>query len=147
VLTVYADTRDAFDDTARAVLAELGETIAAALSAIERKNALLTTSMTRVEFEIDDPTFVLSRLAEEAGCTLSYQGGVQQATEGSSVFVTVDDAELEAVEDAASALVGIDDARRISVQGFSIRVLERRVARRRAPRDRHPHRTLRRQHR
>jgi len=119
VLTVYADTRDAFDDTARAVLAELGETIAAALSAIERKNALLTTSMTRVEFEIDDPTFVLSRLAEDAGCTLSYQGGVQQTTEGSSVFVTVDDAELEAVEDAASALVGIDDARRISVDGDS----------------------------
>jgi hypothetical protein len=116
-LTVYADTRDAFDETARTVLAELGETIASALSAIERKNALLTTSVTRVEFEIDDPTFVLSRLAGDAGCTVSYQGGVQQTTDGSYVFVTVEDAAVEAVEDAASGMVGIDDVRRISADG------------------------------
>ncbi|MDS0300203.1 GAF domain-containing protein [Halogeometricum sp. S1BR25-6] len=114
LLTVYAPTRDAFDDTAKAVLAELGETIASALSAIERKNALLTTSMTRVEFAVDDSAFVLSRLAKDAACTLSYQGGVQQSTEGSYVFVTVEDASLEDVADAASQLVAIDDVQRIS---------------------------------
>ena len=64
LLTVYTPTRDAFDDTAKAILAELGETIASALSAIERKNALLTTSMTRVEFAVDDSAFVLSRLGD-----------------------------------------------------------------------------------
>lgn len=113
VLTVYAPTRDAFDDTTKAVLAELGETIASALSAIERKNALLTTSMTRVEFTIDDPSFVLSRLAQDAACTLSYQGGVQQSTEGSDVFVTVEDASMEEVADAASRLVAIDAVQQI----------------------------------
>ena len=117
VLTVYAPTRDAFDDTAKAVLAELGETIASALSAIERKNALLTTSVTRVEFAIDDPTFVLSRLARDAACTLSYQGGVQQSTEGSDVFVTVEDAPLEGVAEAASRLVAIDEVQQISMGG------------------------------
>ncbi|ELZ45057.1 putative PAS/PAC sensor protein [Halorubrum distributum JCM 9100] len=114
VLTVYAPARDAFDDTTKAVLAELGETVASALSAIERKNALLTTSMTRVEFDVDDPGFVLSRLARDAGCTLSYQGGVRQSTEGSYVFVTVEDTALEAVIEAASQLVAIDDVRTIS---------------------------------
>jgi PAS domain S-box-containing protein len=114
VLTVYAPTQDAFDDTTEAVLAELGETIASALSAIERKNALLTTSMTRVEFAVDDPAFVLSRLARDAGCTLSYQGGVQQSTEGSYVFVTVEGAPLEDVVEAASQLVAIDDVQTIS---------------------------------
>jgi PAS domain S-box-containing protein len=114
VLTVYADSRDAFDETARAVLAELGETIAAALSAIERTNALLTTSMTRVEFEIDDPTFVLSRLAEAASCTLSYQGALQRTTEGSYLFVTVEGTDVATVEAAASDLVGIGEIRRIS---------------------------------
>jgi PAS domain S-box-containing protein len=117
VLTVYADTRDAFDETARAVLAELGETIAAALSAIERKNALLTTSMTRVEFAVDDPSFVLSRLARTADCSLSYQGGVQQTTDGSYVFVTVEDAAVDAVEAAAADLVGVDTVQRISADG------------------------------
>ncbi|WP_066418700.1 bacterio-opsin activator domain-containing protein [Halorubrum aethiopicum] len=117
VLTVYAPNQGAFDDTTKAVLAELGETIASALSAIERKNALLTTSMTRVEFVIDDSTFILSRLAQDAACTLSYQGGVQQSTEGSYVFVTVDDGAVPDVVDAASQLVGIDDIQQISVDG------------------------------
>jgi PAS domain S-box-containing protein len=117
VLTVYATTQDAFDETATAVLAELGETIASALSAIERKNALLTTSVTRVEFAIDDPTFVLSRLAQDAGCTLSYQGDVQQSTEGSYVFVTVEDASLGEVAEVASQIVAIDDVQQISADG------------------------------
>ncbi|RLM87972.1 PAS domain S-box protein [Halobellus sp. Atlit-38R] len=117
VLTVYAPTQDAFGETTRAVLAELGDTIASALSAIERKNALLTTSMTRVEFTIDDPTFVLSRLARDAGCTLSYQGGVQQSTEGSYVFVTVEDGAVTNVASAASQSAGIDEVQQISTDG------------------------------
>ncbi|WP_074792614.1 bacterio-opsin activator domain-containing protein [Haloferax larsenii] len=117
VLTVYAPTQEAFGDTGKSVLAELGETIASALSAIERKNALLTTSMTRVEFAITDPTFVLTRLAQEAACTLSYQGGVQQSSEGSYVFVTVADAPLDEVAETASQLVAIDDVQQISADG------------------------------
>ncbi|PSQ30917.1 bacterio-opsin activator [Halobacteriales archaeon SW_6_65_46] len=117
VLTVYAPTQDAFDETSETVLAELGETIASALSAIERKNALLTTSMTRVEFAIDDPSFVLSRLAQEASCTLSYQGGVQRSAEGNHVFVDVDGASVGAVADVASQLVAIDDVQQISTDG------------------------------
>ena len=117
VLTVYAKTQDAFDETSQEVLAELGETIASATSAIERKNALLTTSVTRFEFEIDDPTFVLSRLAREAECTLSYQGGVQQTDAGSFVFVTVDGTDMDVVEQIATKLVAIDQVQRISVDG------------------------------
>ncbi|QHS17364.1 GAF domain-containing protein [haloarchaeon 3A1-DGR] len=117
VLTVYATTRDAFDETTRAVLDELGETIAAGLSANERKKALLTTSMTRVEFAVDDPTFVLSRLARRADCTIAYHGGVRQTDEGRYVFVTVEDASIDAVADAAADLVAIDEVRRISANG------------------------------
>jgi predicted DNA binding protein len=73
--------------------------------------------MTRVEFEVDDPSFVLSRLARTADCTLSYQGGVQQTTDGSYVFVTVEDGAVEAVEDAAADLVGVDGVSRISADG------------------------------
>ncbi|MFC6940621.1 bacterio-opsin activator domain-containing protein [Salinirubellus sp. GCM10025818] len=117
VLTVYAGTQDAFDETSRAVIAELGETIASALSAIERRNALLTTSMTRVEFAVDDPSFVLSRLARSAGCSLSYQGGIQQTADGAYVFVTVDDGSVEAVEEAAGELVAVDGIHRIGADG------------------------------
>jgi PAS domain S-box-containing protein len=114
VLTVYARTQNAFEGTLRTVIAELGETIAAAISAIERKNALLTTSMTRVELSIDDQRFVLSRLAAEADCTLSYQGGIQQTAEGSYVFVTVEDTPIDVVETAARGLHSIETVHRIS---------------------------------
>jgi len=117
VLTVYADTKDAFDGTARAVLSELGETIASALSAIERKHALLTTSMTRVEFAIEDPTFLLSRLARTAECTLSYEGGIQHTSDGEGVFVTVEDADVRTVAETAADMAAIDDVTRISGDG------------------------------
>jgi PAS domain S-box-containing protein len=114
VLTVYATRQGAFDETARAVLAELGETIASATSALERKTALLTTSMTRVEFDVDDPAFVLTRVARAADCTLSYQGGVQQTDEGNYVYVSVANATGDAVVRAAERLVAVEEAQRIS---------------------------------
>lgn len=117
VLSVYTGTQDAFDETTRDVLVELGETIASAISAIERKNALLTTSMTRLEFDADDPSFALARLAREAGCSLSYDGGVQRTNEGTYVFVTVEEGTIEAVEAAATDLVAVDDVHRISADG------------------------------
>ncbi|EMA45352.1 bacterio-opsin activator domain-containing protein [Halococcus saccharolyticus] len=113
VLTVYAETANAFDGTARAVLAELGETIASATSAVERKNALLTTANTRLEFETRDSGFVFARLARRAECTLSYQGGVQRTADGVYVFVTVTDTDIEDVVAAARELVSIADVERI----------------------------------
>ncbi|WP_231188689.1 bacterio-opsin activator domain-containing protein [Haladaptatus sp. DYF46] len=114
VLTVYAKTQTAFDETSREVLSELGETIASATSAIERKNALLTTSMTRIEFGVNDPTFILSRLAEKGECTLTYQGGVQQTGDGSYVFVSAKGTPIDVVEQAAANIAAIDEVQRIS---------------------------------
>ncbi|MEF8841355.1 MAG: bacterio-opsin activator domain-containing protein [Haloarculaceae archaeon] len=117
VLTVYADTRDAFDGTTRTVLGELGETIASGISSIERKHALLTTSMTRIEFAVEDPTFLLSRLARTAACTLSYGGGIQRSSAGGGVFVTVEDADVRTVAEAAADLATVDDVTRVSGDG------------------------------
>jgi len=117
VLTVYAATRDAFDDTSRAVLSELGETIASATSAIDRRNALLTTSITRLEFDLGESPFVLSRLARAADCSISFRGGVQQRQGGCDVFVTVEGAAVEAVEAAAEDVLAIESVRRISTDG------------------------------
>jgi PAS domain S-box-containing protein len=113
VLTVYAETPEAFDGTVRTVLAELGETIAAAISASERKRALLTTSLTRLEYAVDDRSFLLARLARTADCTLSFEGGVQQTAAGSNVFVTVEDAPVDTVVDAAAELVAVEETQRI----------------------------------
>ncbi|GAA0527761.1 PAS domain S-box-containing protein [Halorubrum aquaticum] len=114
VLTVYAAEREAFSEMVREVFTELGETIASAISAIERKNALLTTSTTRVEFAVEDPTFLLSRLARDASCTVSYQGGARQTTEGSYVFVDVEGTTVESVAAVARDLLVVDSVREIN---------------------------------
>ncbi|SMO44555.1 bacterio-opsin activator domain-containing protein [Halorubrum cibi] len=114
VLTVYAEEREAFSEMVQAVFAELGETIASAMGAIERKNALLTTSTTRVEFAVEDSTFLLSRLARGASCTVSYQGGARQTAEGSYVFVEVEGATVESVAAIARELLFVDSVREIN---------------------------------
>ena len=108
VLTVYADQPDAFDEVTRTVLAELGETIASAIAAVERKQALLTDSRTRLEFDVRDESFVFSRLARRADCTLSFDGGVRLHEDGASVFTTVEGGSPQAVVDAAADLVAVE---------------------------------------
>ncbi|MCU4742853.1 bacterio-opsin activator domain-containing protein [Natronoglomus mannanivorans] len=114
VLTVYADRPSAFDDITRAVFEELGETIASAMGAVERKSALLTASSTRLEFEVRDENFVFQRLAARADCTVSFSGGVQQSADGTSVFATVEGAPVERVAAVARELVSIEDVQIIT---------------------------------
>ncbi|MFC4543143.1 bacterio-opsin activator domain-containing protein [Halosolutus amylolyticus] len=117
VLTVYADRPDAFDETTRAVLAELGETIAAAIAAVERKRALVTDSRTRFEFDVHDDGFVFARLAREADARLSFDGGVRQHEDGASVFVTVEGASPQTIASVAADLVAVEDAQVITGDG------------------------------
>ncbi|WP_058365002.1 bacterio-opsin activator domain-containing protein [Haloparvum sedimenti] len=55
VLCVYAPRPDAFDEREREVLRELGETIGYAISAAERRHALLTDAVTEVELALEAP--------------------------------------------------------------------------------------------
>ncbi|ELY96032.1 PAS sensor protein [Natrialba taiwanensis DSM 12281] len=114
VVTVYANQPDAFDDVTRTVLAELGETIASAIAAVERKHALLSNTTTRLEFAVADENFVFTRLARRADCTISFDGGVRQHENGATVFATIEGAPAAAVVTAASELVAVADAQIVS---------------------------------
>ncbi|OLZ40232.1 bacterio-opsin activator [Natrinema saccharevitans] len=117
VLTVYADRSDAFDEMVRTVLAELGETIAAAIAAVERKRALLSNSSTRLEFAVGDETVLFTRLARRTDCTVSFDGGVRHREDGATVVVTVAGASPDDVAAAATDLVTVDGARVIGREG------------------------------
>ncbi|MWV39852.1 bacterio-opsin activator domain-containing protein [Natrialba sp. INN-245] len=110
VLTVYADRPDAFDDVTRSVFDELGETIASAIAAVERKSALLSDSSNRLEFAVRDESSVFTRLAERADCTLWFDGGVRQHDDGATVFASVEGASATDVVAAAADLVAVEDA-------------------------------------
>jgi PAS domain S-box-containing protein len=62
VLGVYSGQTDAFDTEEREILAELGETVAHAINAIERKRALLSDSVFELSFREDGE---LARLFDE----------------------------------------------------------------------------------
>ncbi|MDF9744182.1 bacterio-opsin activator domain-containing protein [Natrinema salsiterrestre] len=117
VLTVYADRPEAVDDMIRTVLAELGETIASAIAAVERKRALVSGASTRLEFEVGDDSFIFGRLARRTDAVLSFDGGVRQDEDGASVFATVDGATPEAVATAAEDLVSVERAQVIGSTG------------------------------
>ncbi|WP_408958227.1 PAS domain S-box protein [Natrinema sp. 74] len=109
VLSIYGEERNAFDETFREILAELGETIAYAIDAVKRKNALLGDTRTEVELEVAaDAT--LCRLAASLGEPVTYEGATAQADGSQLVFAAVEGP----VDDAAeigdhSTVEGISD--------------------------------------
>ncbi|WP_254536107.1 bacterio-opsin activator domain-containing protein [Halomarina litorea] len=75
VVCAYAPREDAFDQTERDVLRELGETIAYAISAAERRRALLADTVVELEFRLNDRSqFPVA--ASLAGATVEFTGAV-----------------------------------------------------------------------
>ncbi len=108
VLTVYATAPGAIDDMA-SVLVELGETVSAAISALERKHALLTATVTRLEFETRDETFGLLDLSQRAACALTVSGGIQQSNGAVSMVASLTGGTATDVLDAARELPAIQE--------------------------------------
>ncbi|WP_129116922.1 bacterio-opsin activator domain-containing protein [Halegenticoccus tardaugens] len=116
VLCVYAPRSNAFDETERAVLAELGETIAYAMCAVEQRRALVTDSVVELTVRFDGdgsdpaPFFVESSASTDA--TVSLEGVVEGSDGSLAEFLTVDDGSADAVIDLVGTRGG--DARRVA---------------------------------
>jgi PAS domain S-box-containing protein len=112
-LTVYADHPDAFDEMVRSVLRELGDTVAAAINAVQRKEALRSDTVVELEYRVSDPSGVLSRVASETGASLEVEGDVAGDDRTTLVFATVEGAALDRVVGAAESSVGVANAESI----------------------------------
>ncbi|UPV74646.1 PAS domain S-box protein [Halorussus limi] len=112
-LTVYADHPDAFDEMVRSVLRELGDTVASAINAVQRKEALRSDTVVELEYRVTDASAVLSRLADETGASLEVEGDVVGDDQTTLVFATVEGAPLDRVVAAADESVGVADAESI----------------------------------
>ncbi|WP_101296666.1 bacterio-opsin activator domain-containing protein [Halegenticoccus soli] len=101
VLCVYAPRPNAFDETERAVLAELGETIAYAISAVEQRRALVSDAVIELSVGFPDvgPFFVEASAA--ANCAVSLEGAVERADGSLAEFLSVEGGPAEAVIDLA----------------------------------------------
>ncbi|WP_312908577.1 PAS domain-containing protein [Natronosalvus caseinilyticus] len=89
VLTLYSTDRTGFDEPTRSVLDDFGETVAYAINAVQRKQALLGGATTEVELEVtsETPLAVLSRVAN---ARVELEGIIQQDDGTSTVFASVD---------------------------------------------------------
>ena len=114
VVTVYASQQEAFDETSQAVLGELSETIAAAITAAKQRDALLSDTATQLEYKTTDDESVLLQLARIADCTICLDEGLRQTSQGISAIAKVERGSLDALREAATSIVGIEDFRVIS---------------------------------
>jgi len=112
VLTVYAGEPDAFGDLEREVFAELGETIAHSINAVETQRALHTDQRVELSLEFDAVDDVLGRLATEANCQTEFAGLAAHSEDETGLFVSVSAAPTERVTAALDSLV--------SVRGFRL---------------------------
>ena len=99
VVCVYASRVDAFDETERTVLRELGETIAYAINAAERRRALLSDTVIELEFELDDQS-LFPVAASRTGATVEFTGAVSGEDGGVVRFYRIEGRSPSAVLEA-----------------------------------------------
>jgi PAS domain S-box-containing protein len=101
VLAVYASEQTAFDEMTRAVLGELGETIANAINNVETRRTMLADRVAEIELQIDDDDMFLRALSGMADCRFEVDDVVRESGGTSLVFcsgVDADPADLRALE-------------------------------------------------
>jgi|GEM_PF-5264723 len=113
VLTVYADQPERGERN-RAVLAELGDTIAHAINARETRATLQTDSVVELTLRFPDADTPLSRLARAAEGTIEYQGAIPRDDGGVDVFVLAREAATEAWESALETSLAIESLDRLT---------------------------------
>ncbi|CDK37953.1 bacterio-opsin activator domain-containing protein [Halorubrum sp. AJ67] len=113
VLVVMTHNADAFDLIERDIFAELGRTVADAISAVESKQTLAADSVTELEFQltgIDEP---LANMAARLDCSVTVEH-VSDGDEGGSIqYVTVADADPEAVSEYVAEADHINAAQHV----------------------------------
>lgn len=113
VVTVYAEdplTNERHHD----VLAELGETVANAISSVETKQALQTDSVVELKIQVREPDTILSRLAQQVSCQIEFEGLVSHSAETAQVFITTHGASADEICTAATASLAIETVTTLS---------------------------------
>lgn len=99
VLCVYASRPAAFDENEQAVLLELGTTIAQAITAVERRRALLGDVVVELELAVTDDTFPIA--LSGAGASVTLVGAVPD-DDGVRQFYRVEGVDLETTSEIAA---------------------------------------------
>jgi len=110
VLAVYGRRTDQFGPEERDILSELAATVASAVNAVERKEALVTGGGVEVAFRVPDATGPVSAMARRTNATFELEEVVSKEDGSWLVYVAVTDVDPDAVAAAADALVSVTSA-------------------------------------
>ena len=105
VLTIAAESPNAFDERAREVLEQLGRSIGHALAGIERRRALESDETVELEFQGDGRALPFAGLAHEAKCQVRHERTVRRADGDVSVYFALDDNPPDDMIDMADQLL------------------------------------------
>lgn len=111
VLCIGTEESEAFEDIETAVFQELGDTIAYAINAVESKEALLTDSVTEVEFRTADSECFSVGLTAELGGEMELQWVTPGAEDALVEYFTIRDIEPADVVSFAEDCQALGDVR------------------------------------
>jgi len=96
VLTVYADSDDAFDPRERTVLGVIGQAASTAIDANETSRLLAADNLTELELRLADRDLFFVALTTDLNCRLEY-GGIVASEDETVMFFTVETDDPSAV--------------------------------------------------
>ncbi|ELY70943.1 bacterio-opsin activator domain-containing protein [Natrinema versiforme] len=115
VLCVYSSSSRAFEGPETAVLARIGDVIAHAITAIERKDALVSDAVVELEFRVEDMAEELVALSARESCTIEFEQLVG-GDEALLAYGTARGVSQEEFTDTIDETDGIGDVRFLSVR-------------------------------
>ncbi|MDS0476895.1 MEDS domain-containing protein [Natrinema sp. 1APR25-10V2] len=111
VLVVSAAQEDAFTDQYQSLLAACGRWIGFAITALERKEALITDEIVELEVRVREPDHFFFSVTEEVDVSFTLEDVIAQSNGSYLVYVAATGSSIEAVFDHADQDPDIDHAR------------------------------------
>ncbi|THE66344.1 response regulator [Salinadaptatus halalkaliphilus] len=115
VLNIYSEQPRAFTDPETTVFARMGDVIAHAITAIERRDALVSDAVVELEFQASDIARPLTSLTETESCRIEI-GQLVHGDESLLTYGTGYDIDPERFESAVTETDGIDDVRLLATR-------------------------------
>jgi len=117
VLVVYTGDADVFDGRETDVLAELGDSVANAINAVENRKLMLSDTVVELEFDVRDRSDVFVSLSAETGSRIELKSFVPAADGELTSYAEVSGTTTDAFLDAATGRPGIETVRGIGESG------------------------------
>ena len=114
VLSVESSDPDAFDESTRDVLAELGRSIGYAITVVEREQALESEGTTELKLSVSDAGLFMIRGASAADCRVSLERTIRRSGGSFSMLYVVESGDPDAVVEVGEAAPSIESAQVLS---------------------------------